>query len=218
MATSEQTSRAISTENVDVTGNKRPPQCHLPQIDPSCPIVADIPSERPLERVTSHDDLYEDNEDTVTPPAYTQMSADGEFSIDAEAALVEKPTDPSLGRSVSGPAIPQPTTNPIHLGGPDATGISPTSPTIQQSTATTGQEPRRSIPIHACAARSDTPFLYHYLTEPVARADLIGARACSILQDRAATWLLMRSNIALSPLAAAILLKEGLIREKDLSL
>ena len=58
----------------------------------------------------------------------------------------------------------------------------------------------------------------HYLTEPLTAANLAGVRECSILRDRPAVWLVKRKKIALSPLAAAVLIQEGLIRVKDLQL
>jgi hypothetical protein len=70
----------------------------------------------------------------------------------------------------------------------------------------------------ALVSTGPSPVLSHYLTEPVATASLVGARACSILHDRPAIWLVKNKKMALSPLAAAVLTKEGILNAKDLEL
>jgi hypothetical protein len=47
---------------------------------------------------------------------------------------------------------------------------------------------------------------------------LVGARPCSILLNQTATWLVKRKKMALSSLAAAVLVREGLIEPQQLEL
>lgn len=81
----------------------------------------------------------------------------------------------------------------------------PQAPAYEQTAAI----PERSTP---------APALGYYLAEPLTTAALVGTRACSILPDRPALWLVRKKKAALSALAATILLKEGLIAPKDLAL
>lgn len=56
------------------------------------------------------------------------------------------------------------------------------------------------------------------LTESATTAKLVGARFCSIFTDQTATWLVKRKSVALSSLAAAVLLREGLMVPQQLEL
>ncbi|KAF2821019.1 hypothetical protein CC86DRAFT_303644 [Ophiobolus disseminans] len=149
----------------------------------------------------SNADLY-----TLTPPAYTQSLNANERTIDAEAIQEEKSTH-VLERSPERDVLAQ---------------NSP-RPTSERSTA------RPETPLHVLQdrARENTapimpsgspPVLGHYLTEPATTAALVGVRACSILQDRPAIWLVKNKKMALSPLAAAVLTKEGILNPKNLEL
>jgi hypothetical protein len=152
--------------------------------------------------VISNADLY-----NVTPPAYTQSIADGETTVDAEATQAEK-TD-------------------VHVPSPPRDELAQTSP----RPASVQPDPRPSTPLYVLQQRArehtalplvaptgPTPQITHYLTEPTATAALVGARACSILPDRPAIWLVKRKKMALSPLAAAVLTKEGLLDPRKLEL
>lgn len=151
-----------------------------------------------MEPVADRDDLY-----SMTPPAYTQSIADGERSVDGEATRQEKPEvfERSPERNVQ-----------------RAQSSVPVSPVVSQQQTQAGEtEP---LIQHNAPARAPAPppLISHYLTEPVTTADLVGVRACSILHDRPAIWLMKRKSMALSPLAAAVLTQEGLVRPKDLEL
>ncbi|KAF2027095.1 hypothetical protein EK21DRAFT_102830 [Setomelanomma holmii] len=154
----------------------------------------------------SNADLY-----TITPPAYMQSVADGEVMVDAEATRDEKIISPNPSRnSVSSfehetlvPTSPRPTS--VHSSQRPSTPLHVLQQRAREHTA-------------FVAPTGPTPQLMHYLTEPTVTAALVGARACSILHDRPAIWLVKGKKMALSPLAAAVLSKEGLIGAKDLEL
>jgi hypothetical protein len=63
-----------------------------------------------------------------------------------------------------------------------------------------------------------TPLLTHHLIDPAVTVALVGARECSILHDRPAIWLVRKNKMALSPLAASVLVKEGILNPKHLEL
>jgi hypothetical protein len=159
----------------------------------------DAASMRPAE-TPDNADLY-----TVTPPRYTQSIAEGEISVEGEASQMDKDTVPerpterdSLGlaspRAISEHSdTPRPTT-PLHVLQERARGNIPLAPTGQ------------------------APNLTHYLTGSATTVSLIGARTCSILRDRPAIWLVKNNTMALSPLAAAVLTKEGLLNPRQLEL
>jgi hypothetical protein len=150
--------------------------------------------------VLSNHDLY-----IVTPPAYTQSIAEGEQTVDAEAVQEEKSQLPQRPSSRDSLALTSPRAVSEHSDPPR-----PATPLhVLQERA------RGNIPL---APTGPTPVLSHYLTEPAATVSLIGARSCSILHDRPAIWLVKKKKMALSPLAAAVLTKEGLIGAKDLEL
>jgi hypothetical protein len=150
--------------------------------------------------VISNHDLY-----IVTPPAYTQSIAEGEQTVNAEAVQEEKPQ--------------------LHQRPFDRESLALTSP---RAVSEHSDPPRPTTPLHVLQERArgniplaptgPAPVLSHYLTEPAATFSLIGARSCSILHDRPAIWLVKKQKMALSPLAAVVLTKEGLIGAKDLEL
>jgi hypothetical protein len=148
----------------------------------------------------SNADLY-----NMTPPAYTQSIAEGERTVDCEAIRDEKDRRAAerLAREDSAPNSPRPIIGDV--------------------------SPRPTTPLHVLQERArehtatlqptgPTPVFTHYLTEPATTASLVGSRACSILHDRPAIWLVKKKKMALSPLAAAVLTMEGLIGAKDLEL
>ncbi|PSN70832.1 hypothetical protein BS50DRAFT_268455 [Corynespora cassiicola Philippines] len=57
-----------------------------------------------------------------------------------------------------------------------------------------------------------------YLSETEMKAALAHVRRCTVLPSRPATWLVKRKNTALSPLAATVLIREGLLMDEDLEL
>ncbi|KAH8725638.1 hypothetical protein GQ44DRAFT_706876 [Phaeosphaeriaceae sp. PMI808] len=154
----------------------------------------------PLDELMSDADLY-----VVTPPAYTQSIADGEVTIDAEAVQDEKP-----------PTIPERSSERDALL-PTSSRPMSTQPTPRSETPPDVEQARKQEDV-AVESMGPPPEFGHYLTEPGVIASLVGIRACSILHDRPAVWLVKNSKMALSPLAAAVLTKEGLIGVKELEL
>ena len=143
-------------------------------------------------------------------PEYTHLATSGEISVDAEATRNEK-----TRVSDQSPAYDAGPDQPLQLQISDRQSEEHSLPGeyeyhIQQDI--TGQGNRSEI------RTINAPALTHHLTEPVATASLTSVRACSILNDRPAVWLVKRKSMALSPLAAAVLTKEGLVQAKDLQL
>jgi hypothetical protein len=149
----------------------------------------------------SNADLY-----IITPPAYTRSIAEGEQTVTAAAVQEDKPPTPQNDVEHS----------PVRH-------ISPRAMSDNQSDA------RPTTPLHVLQERArertgdlaptgPSPALSHHLTHPAAILSLVGARTCSILQDRPAIWLVRNKKMALSPLAAAVLVKEGLLNPRDLEL
>ncbi|KAH3905903.1 hypothetical protein HBI56_162330 [Parastagonospora nodorum] len=174
--------------------------------DTSTPLIrlvdadADVNSDPPQVEEDNNADLY-----IVTPPAYTQSIAEGEQTVDAEEVQEEKPDGPSRSpdreafalafpRAVNEHPEPARPATPLHVLQERARGNAPLAPT------------------------GPDPVLSHYLTEPATIVSLIGIQACSLLPNRPAIWLMKRKKMALSPLAATVLVKEGLICAKDLEL
>lgn len=140
--------------------------------------------------MTSNADLY----NTMTPPAYTLSVASSEVAIEATAYEQEKlhlhnDDTPPYRNNPESPRAIQADSHPVlHI----ASGT---------------EAPDR--------ATSDSSGHFTAITSDAALAHL---RKCSVLPDRPAVWLVKRKNYALSNLAAAILVKEGLLRTKDLVL
>jgi hypothetical protein len=57
-----------------------------------------------------------------------------------------------------------------------------------------------------------------YFTELTNNAAAVHTKRCSILKERPATWLIKGKSMALCPLAATVLMKEGLLKSKQLEL
>jgi hypothetical protein len=159
----------------------------------------DAASTQPTE-TQDNTDLY-----AVTPPRYTPSIVEGETRVDASPSQADKPTVPdqtpshhsldlTSPRALSDHADPVRPVTPLHVLQERARGNAPLAPT------------------------GPAPKLTHYLTEPATTLSLIGARTCSILRDRPAIWLVKNKTMALSPLAAAVLTKEGLVNPRQLEL
>jgi len=151
--------------------------------------------------VESNADLY-----NLTPPTYTQSIADGEQTVDCEAVREEKNRRAAEQAQLS-EALTHTSPRPVveHMVPRPETPLRILQERAREHTAT-------------IVPTGPTPVLTHYLTEPVVTASLAGARACSILHDRPAIWLVKKRKMALSPLAAAVLTREGLIGAKELEL
>jgi hypothetical protein len=160
---------------------------------------ADATTKQPAE-TPDNADLY-----SVTPPRYTESIAEGETRVEASASQDQKPSAPeqpsphgsldlASPRALSDYADPPRPTTPLHVLQERARGNAPLAPT------------------------GPAPKLAHYLTDPATTVSLIGTRTCSILRDRPAIWLVKNKTMALSPLAAAVLTKEGLVNPRQLEL
>ncbi|KAF2122252.1 hypothetical protein BDV96DRAFT_663272 [Lophiotrema nucula] len=157
----------------------------------------------------SNADLY-----NMTPPAYVMSAAEGEVSLDAEAARPEKTPSALASHPPSQPASQADTysvrgdNHSIHdsLQPQDSLHLRHPEPPYAESSSS-------ATPIELPA---DAPPVYFQELEIDAKK--VHVRTCSILRDRPAIWSIKRRNIALSPLAATVLLKEGLVRKKDLEL
>jgi hypothetical protein len=147
-----------------------------------------------VEPTAENADLY-----TMDLPEYTQQVAGGEISVDAESTQNEKPHNQDQSPAYD----PLPSPEPRSLQEEHEYDI-------QQDVSD------QENPSHT---RSwNPPALTHDFTEANATAGLGSVPACSILRDRPAVWLVKRKSLALSPLAAAVLTKEGLLQPKDLHL
>lgn len=96
---------------------------------------------------------------------------------------------------------------------PEKTGYTVATPTTQTASSpphASSSNQRQTLP------PSDLPPNYYdELTKDAANVHI---KRCTLLPDRPATWLVKREGMALCPLAAAVLIKEGLVRQKDLQL
>lgn len=124
----------------------------------------------------------------MTPPAYAMSAADNEVSIDQEPIEQEKASIPSIPGSSYSP--PQ-TPRALHVQS-------------QPSSSTSSELPSDLPPVYIQQQTEDTL--------------LASIRRCGILPTRPAVWLVKRNDIALSPLAATVLLEEGILCTKDLDL
>ncbi|KAH7359828.1 hypothetical protein BKA66DRAFT_515011 [Pyrenochaeta sp. MPI-SDFR-AT-0127] len=158
-----------------------------------------------VEPAISNADLY-----ALTPPAYTQSIAEGEISVDAEATRDGKTE--ANERSLEQNA---PSHYPLQR---DISNASSSREVAQPADPRVKVEEQVIPPLIPSTPSITAPILGHFLTEPVTVANLVGVRACSVLPDRPAIWLVKRKKSALSPFAAAVLIKEGLLRTKDLEL
>ncbi|CAI6334124.1 unnamed protein product [Periconia digitata] len=144
--------------------------------------------------IESHEDL------SAGPPVYTSSTTAGEETLDAEAVQAEKSAASSSRNGNDAPAVPQPQFDSVNSTHTESLHRAHTSPDISRQT---------SLP-------SDLP--PDYFTELTNNAASVHIKRCSLLPERPATWLVKRKNMCLCPLSAAVLVKEGLVRQKDLEL
>jgi hypothetical protein len=160
---------------------------------------ADTSTDQPVD-TPENADLY-----SVTPPRYTESIAEGETRVEASASQGHKP-----------PAHEQPTPHDsLDLASPRALSDHADPPRPTTPLHVLQERARGNVPL---APTGPAPTLTHYLTDPATTVSLIGARTCSILRDRPAIWLVKNKTMALSPLAAAVLTKEGLVNPRQLEL
>jgi hypothetical protein len=195
-----QTPEGVAEQNaelIEVTESKSSARCYFERVLTMAD--ADATTDQPT-ATTENADLY-----SVTPPRYTESIAEGETAVEASASQDDKPSVPeqptshdsldlASPRALSDHADPPRPTTPLHVLQERARGNTPLAPT------------------------GPAPKLTHYLTDPATTVSLIGVRTCSILRDRPAIWLVKNKTMALSPLAAAVLTKEGLINPRQLEL
>lgn len=154
----------------------------------------------------SNADLY-----CMTPPAYCQSVGDNEVSVDAEAVQNEKAGPPGSAYAPShisqqGEELDRHISERSSLLNRDlegAAGPSGLNPSPSPGT------PHQHIP-------NDMPPVY--LSIQQRDTVMASVKKCAILPNRQAVWMVKRRNFALSPLAATILMKEGIVKEKDLEL
>ncbi|KAJ4287742.1 hypothetical protein N0V90_012446 [Kalmusia sp. IMI 367209] len=128
------------------------------------------------------------NADLYAPPAYTVSTTSGEESLDAEAYVPEK--TPLLDPHRSADRDEQP--SPSYIPAPS---IIQEEPIASSSRAVPARKPVDWADISAHTIR------------------------CSVLSDRPATWTVKKKKgMALCPLAATILVREGIITAKNLEL
>lgn len=148
----------------------------------------------------SNADLY-----SMTPPAYAQSAADNEISVDAEAVQSEK-------------GIPNLSQTPTHSSHAERNGSTSGQPARPPPSIAASEATLEVPPPTASSSESIPnelpPVYFQQLTQDAAIASI---RRCSILLNRPAVWMVKRRDIALSPLAATVLIKEGIIKAKDLS-
>jgi hypothetical protein len=157
------------------------------------------------ESTAENADLY-----TMDPPEYTQQITSGELSVDAEAIRAEKA--PTEDRSPAYDATPSQPPAPQNSNAHDEERSLHGEYEYHINQDVSEQEVL--LPIRS----TNAPAVTHHFTELTATASLGSVRACSILGDRPAVWLVKQKSVALSPLVAAVLTKEGLIKAKDLQL
>lgn len=153
----------------------------------------------------SNADLY-----SMTPPAYAQSAADNEVSVDAEAIRDEK-----VG--IAGASH-----NPSNTSPADGEQSRAVPGTIQAPNLELERE------VSYASASTTAPSLENrpipnelppvYLSVQQRETAMASAKKCAILPSRPAIWLVKKKEFALSPLAATILVKEGIVRDKDLEL
>jgi hypothetical protein len=139
----------------------------------------------------------------ITPPAYTASVTDNEVSIDAEHIEEEKAQRLDSSYDALNSPIQQ---HSIHI--PPQTSDEILLPT--------------ELP--AGTATSTSTFTSHaqvppaYLDQRPQEAPSTCIQHCGILPSRPAVWLVKRNHIALSSLAATILLRQGILNPPDLVL
>ncbi|KAF2639552.1 hypothetical protein P280DRAFT_470189 [Massarina eburnea CBS 473.64] len=134
--------------------------------------------------------------DTAPPPAYTITVADYENAANAEAYQPEKPTNRTIRRDSLG-SERRASERPSPRNGTQSSSLASPSDSAQQ-------QPR--------------DLSLDYFAELTDDATVTHAKRCNLLRERLATWHIKRKGLALCPLSATILIKEGLLRQKDLEL
>ena len=152
----------------------------------------------------SNADLY-----CVTPPAYCQSVADNEVSVDAEAVQNEKVGMAGAAYAPShhshhGEVLDRQLTERSSLLNSQVGGNAGPSASNASLGSVPQPLPNELPPVYLSVQHRDTV--------------MASLTKCAILPNRPAVWMVRRKNFALSPLAATVLLKEGIIREKDLEL
>ncbi|KAF2010342.1 hypothetical protein BU24DRAFT_427470 [Aaosphaeria arxii CBS 175.79] len=148
----------------------------------------DISEDDRRETMSNHD-LY-----SMTPPAYAQSAADNETTVDAEAMQDEKLGMPGQRYAPSHSSADD-TVHDGHMALATLTAGPPSMPAVL---------PNELPPV--------------YFEELTREAAIASIKRCAILPNRPAVWLMKKKDFALSPLAATVLLKEGIIKSKDLEL
>ncbi|KAF2193276.1 glycosyltransferase family 1 protein [Zopfia rhizophila CBS 207.26] len=154
----------------------------------------------------SNADLY-----CITPPAYAMSAGDNEVSIEVQDVQDEK----------AGPPQTPPPTRDANTQDPISTSADePITPTPRHPDL-----PPPALPIFIHVDEPNAPASRYpdhpppiYISAAAINAAAIHVKRCSILPNRPAAWLVKRKNLALSALVAAVLTKEGIIRQKDLEL
>ncbi|KAL7773937.1 hypothetical protein CFE70_003905 [Pyrenophora teres f. teres 0-1] len=160
----------------------------------------------------SHSDLYSSD-----LPSYTEMASNGERSVDAQVVRTSK-ASASQDRS---PSYERHFTQLLqeHIVSTEAgPAANCHSSQPQQSEVVSLHD--ASLPTRADNPRLDGSMHTRSLSAPNAakNANLDGIHVCNLLQNRPAVWQLKRKNMALSALAGAVLMKEGLLKAKDIQL
>jgi len=135
-----------------------------------------------------------DPDDTNALPTYTLSAVEGESTLDAEQYRPEKSPAPDQSHAAQASSDMKAYQPPTH----DQTQAGP------------------SHPEDAPPAFTDLP--PDYFTELTNNAAAVHTKRCSILKERPATWLIKGKSMALCPLAATVLTKEGLVKPKHLEL
>lgn len=127
-------------------------------------------------------------------------AADGESTLDAEEYRPEKSQAPGSSH---------PLQQSHTVGSSSSLKAYPSSAYDQSQTGPSHEE-------DAPPPFSDLP--PDYFTELTNNAAAVHTKRCSILKERPATWLIKGKSMALCPLAATVLTKEGLLKARNLEL
>ncbi|RAR11807.1 sterol 3-beta-glucosyltransferase [Stemphylium lycopersici] len=163
-------------------------------------------------------------------PEYSPLVTNGELSVEAEEMRDEKDgAENRLPRQSLSPAYEEyqtrPLPSPTHDDHPSQRWWQ--NYLDSQDGGQNGGLEHDHTPGHHTPTEENTPLVvsptasysdHSHLTEPLTNANLAGLRTCSILHDRAATWIIRKRDLPLSTLAAAVLTKEGLLQPKELKL
>jgi hypothetical protein len=132
--------------------------------------------------------------DTDALPMYTLSAAEDESTLDAEQYRPEKSPARDQSHTAEASLDQKPSQSPAH-------------------------DQIQAGPSHSDDAPPEfTDLPPDYFTELTNNAAAVHTKRCSILKERPATWLIKGKSMALCPLAATVLTKEGLIKSKHLEL